>query len=85
VGGPAPGAAHPVAGKVTVSGKGVHLDVEVGQDGAYAINVPAGRYKVTGHSPSAVVNDREMPCRSLKDAQVTSDAIAVLDAICPIR
>jgi hypothetical protein len=85
VGGPAPGAAHPVGGKVTVAGRGVDIDVEVGQDGAYAVNVPVGRYKVTGQSPSVEVNDRETRCRSLKDAQVTSGAVAVLDAICPIK
>jgi hypothetical protein len=59
--------------------------VEVGQDGTYTVSVPAGRYTVTGQSPSVVVNDRELRCRSLTDAQVTRAAISVLDAICPIK
>jgi hypothetical protein len=85
VGGPAPGAAHPVAGRVAVTGNGVHVDVKVGEDGVYTVSVPPGRYQVTGHSPSVVVDDREAPCPSSKDARVTPGGAAVLDAICSIK
>jgi hypothetical protein len=85
VGGPAPGAAHPVAGKVTVSGRGVHVDVKVGKDGAYAVSLPPGWYMVTGRSPSVIVNDREAPCPSSKEARVKSHDAVVLDAICSIK
>jgi hypothetical protein len=85
VGGPAPGATHPVAGTVTVSGHGVHVEIAVGEDGAYALSLPPGRYRVTGRTPSVVVNGREAPCPSAKAARVTRDAAAVLDALCSIR
>jgi hypothetical protein len=84
-GGPAPGAANPVAGTVTVTGKGVHVDVKVGEDGAYSISVPPGHYKVTGHSPSVVVDDREAPCSSAKEAKVARGTAAVLDVVCSIK
>jgi hypothetical protein len=51
VGGPAPGLPRPWPGTVTVAGAGIHRDIPVGADGAYAVTVSPGRYSVTGYSP----------------------------------
>jgi hypothetical protein len=85
VGGPAPGSPSPVAGAVTVTGGGVHLDVKVGLDGAYSVSLPAGRYTVVGHSPSVTAEGAAMPCPGRKEARVTPGATVVLDAVCSIK
>lgn len=84
-GGPDLGAPSPVAGAVTVTGVGVHLDVKVGPDGAYSVSLPTGHYAVVGHSPFVTRDSVAMPCPGPKEAHVTPGAAVVLDAICSIK
>ena len=85
VGGPAMGAASPVAGSVTVMGNGFHRDVKVGPDGVYSVSIPAGHYTIVGHSPFVTTDNVAMSCPGPKEAHVTPGAVVVLDAICSIK
>lgn len=52
VGGPAPGSPHPVRATVIVRGAGRSVvEVSTAPDGVFSIDLPAGTYQVTAHSP----------------------------------
>jgi hypothetical protein len=51
VGGPAPGTPRPWPGTVTLTGAGVHRDIQVRADGSFSVLVPAGTYILAGRSP----------------------------------
>ncbi len=80
VGGPAPGAARPWAGVVTVSGAGLHRDIQVGRDGAYSIALPAGSYTLAGHSP--LYQSGAGVCRAAAVVKVSSGRVVAADVLC---
>jgi hypothetical protein len=56
------------AGTVTLDGPVSRL-IRVGSDGRFAASVPAGQYRLTGHSP--LYGSGAYPCKTVGDAPVT--------------
>ena len=83
VGGPAPGAARPWPGTVTLTGPGVHRAISVGAGGGYSILVPAGTYAVAGRSP--LYQDGAGACRAAGPVMVTSGHRTKADVLCQLR
>ena len=65
------------AGTVTLDGPVSRL-VRVGSDGRFAASVPAGQYRLTGHSP--LYGSGAYPCKTVGDAPVTVAAGATVAA-----
>jgi hypothetical protein len=84
VGGPAPGAAVPLAGAVTISGPTASRDVTVGTDGTFSIDLPPGKYTILGHSPLVLVDNVPMSCPGTKVAVVRGGSPTEVDAVCSI-
>ena len=80
VGGPAPGSPRPWSGTVTVTGGGLHRDVRTDPGGAYSITLPAGKYTITGHSPS--YGGGTGLCRAAGVAKVRSGQHATANVWC---
>ena len=85
VGGPPPGENRPVPGTISITGGAVTRELQVGQDGAYAVDVPPGTYTVVGHSPTALSGNKQMDCPANGAAAVTSGATTTADPICSIK
>ena len=85
VGGAPPGVDRPVPGTVTITGGALTKDLQVGQDGSYAVDVPPGTYRVVGHSPTALSGNTQMDCPADGAAAVKSGATTTADAICSIK
>jgi hypothetical protein len=83
VGGPVPGPGRPWTGTVTVTGPGVHRDVAVGQGGAYSVPLPAGSYRVAGHSPS--YGGGAGQCRAAGLVTVRGGRSVTADVLCQLR
>jgi len=81
VGGMAPGTRVAWSGTVTVTGKGVHQDVTVGQDGAFAVMLRPGLYAVTGRSPAHL---GPVTCMASGKAAVAAGRTVTVDVVCPI-
>ncbi len=93
-GGPAPGVSIPVAGTVTLARSsaaqyedeshptGSTVEVPVGEDGTFSIDVPAGRYEVGGTSPS--FGDSAYQCSGVV-VRVTGTSPASADVVCHMR
>lgn len=60
VGGPAPGAAVPLRGSLRFTSASHTVTVDVGSDGAYVVQLPAGSYTVEGTSPQ--IQGGAQPC-----------------------
>jgi hypothetical protein len=83
VGGPAPGALRPWPGTVTLTGSGVHRDVQVSADGRFSVLVPAGTYTVAGRSPR--YGSGAGVCRAAGPATVTAGHRTRADVLCQMR
>jgi hypothetical protein len=83
VGGPAPGAPRPWPGTVTLTGSGVHRDIQVGADGHFSVPVPAGTYTVAGRSPR--YGSGEGVCRAAGPATVTAGHRTRADILCQLK
>jgi hypothetical protein len=83
VGGPPPGSPRSWSGTVTVTGSGIHRDVQAGPPGAFSITLPAGKYTITGHSPS-YQGDTGL-CRALGIARVRSGQRTTANVLCQLR
>jgi hypothetical protein len=79
VGGPAPGAPRRWPGTVSWSGP-THGTVRVGTDGRFVLSLPAGRYRLTGHSPR--YGDGDYLCVAPHPLVVRTGAPAHLDVLC---
>jgi hypothetical protein len=42
-----------------------------GTDGRFQLSLPPGTYRLTGHSPQVIVNNRQESCVALRPAHVT--------------
>jgi hypothetical protein len=80
VGGPAPGAPRPWPGTVTLTGPGVHRDIQVGASGSFSVLVPAGTYTVAGRSPR--YGSGTGLCRAAGPATVTTGHRTRTDVLC---
>jgi hypothetical protein len=80
VGGPAPGAPRPWPGTVTLTGPGVHRDIQVGASGSFSVLVPAGTYTVAGRSPR--YGSGAGLCRAAGRATVTTGHRTRADVLC---
>jgi hypothetical protein len=80
VGGPAPGAPRPWPGTVTLTGPGVHRDVQVGASGSFSVLVPAGTYTVAGRSPR--YGSGAGVCRAAGPATVITGHRTRADVLC---
>ena len=83
VGGPAPGAPRPWPGIVTLTGPGVHRDIQVGVNGSFSVLVPAGTYTVAGRSPR--YGSGAGWCRAAGPATVTTGHRTRADVLCQMR
>jgi hypothetical protein len=73
VGGPAPGSPSPVPGQVTAKNSAGHkFTVTVGKSGKFMLSLPAGVYRLTGHSPRVLSDGAEMTCFSPQPVRVKS-------------
>ena len=71
VGGPTPGTRVSIPGQVTAtSASGRHRTVGTAPNGSFRLSLPAGTYRLTGHSPRVLSSGREMQCRSERSAYV---------------
>lgn len=80
----------PIGGCVVGVGVGdrlglLHLELQVGQDGSYSVDVPPGTYTVVGYSPTALSGNQQMDCPANGVAEVTSGATTTADPICSIK
>ncbi len=86
VGGPAPGAAVPLPGRVTAIGSaGVRFTVTVGNNGRFSLMLPPGTYRLIGYSPLVWANSAEMRCTAQHSVQVTTGKLMRdVDVVCSI-
>lgn len=83
VGGPAGIAPRPLPGQVSAMGGGHAYHVAVGQNGDYAMNVPAGTYTITGHSP--LYQSGALSCQAQGPVAVRSSTQTSADVYCQER
>jgi hypothetical protein len=79
VGGPAPGTPRPQAGTVSWSGR-AQGKVHVGADGAFALHLQPGRYKLTGRPADAAY-----VCQASKPLHVRAGRPVQMDVFCQMR
>jgi hypothetical protein len=86
VGGPAPGSALPLSGRVTAKNSaGLQFAATVTKSGRFVLSLPAGVYQLTGHSPMVHTNEVEMTCVALRPVHVKAgQATRGADVICSI-
>jgi hypothetical protein len=82
-GGPAPGAPRPWPGTVTLTGPGVHRDIQVSADGHFSVLVPAGTYTVAGRSPR--YGSGAGVCQAAGPATVTAGHHTRADVLCQLK
>jgi hypothetical protein len=82
VGGPAPGAPRSWPGTVTLTGPGVHRDVQVSAAGRFSVLVPAGTYALAGRSP--LYQSGTGVCRAAGPATVTTGHRTEADVLCQL-
>ncbi|WP_151083832.1 hypothetical protein [Nocardioides cynanchi] len=82
VGGPAAQPPRPWPGTVSWTGP-THGTVRVGHDGSFTLDLPAGRYLLTGHSPA--YGDGRYVCQAPHPLVVRPGAPAHLDVLCQMR
>ncbi len=83
VGGVAPGAPRPWPGTVTLTGPGVHRDIQVGASGSFSVLIPAGTYSVAGRSPR--YGSGAGVCRAAGPATVTAGHRTRADVLCQLK
>jgi hypothetical protein len=83
VGGVAPGAPRPWPGTVTLTGPGVHRDVQVSAAGRFSVLVPAGTYALAGRSPR--YQSGTGVCRATGAATVTTGHRTEADVLCQLK
>jgi hypothetical protein len=86
VGGPAPGAAVPLPGRVTAIGSaGARFTVTVGNNGRFSLMLPPGTYPLIGYSPLVWANSAKMRCTAQRSVQVTTGKLMRdVDVVCSI-
>jgi hypothetical protein len=83
VGGPPPGAPRPWPGTITLTGPGMHRDIQVGPGGRFSVLVPAGTYAVAGRSP--LYQSSAGSCRAARPAVVIAGHRTQADVLCQMR
>jgi hypothetical protein len=84
-GGPAGTPNRPLSGTVTLATTSGHTyRVPVSANGMFTVNVPTGRYKVTGHSPYVHVGTAEMTCFADNLVTVNTGTVAHVVVTCQI-
>jgi hypothetical protein len=86
VGGPSPGSPVPLAGTVAASNAAGHeFTAAAARNGHFALSLPAGTYRLTGHSPQVRVNGREMLCLAQQSLHLaTSKPVRGIRVVCSI-
>jgi hypothetical protein len=86
VGGPAPGSPVPLPGTVAASSAAGHEFTAVaGRNGHFQLSLPAGTYRLTGHSPQVWANGREMLCLAGRSLHVAaSKPVRGIRVVCSI-
>jgi hypothetical protein len=82
VGGPAPGAPRRWPGTVSWTGS-TQGTVRIGAGGRFVLSLPAGRYRLTGHSPR--YGGGNYVCRAPHALVVRTGAVVHLDVLCQMR
>jgi hypothetical protein len=86
VGGPGGAPPEPLAGQVTVTGKGASHTVRTGTAGAYSIQLQPGTYTVTGRSSQYKIDGQDGKCApSHSKITITAERDAVTDILCQER
>ena len=80
-GGPAPGAAHSIPGRVTVQGPS-NQSVPVGPDGHFWLRVDDGVYELSGRSPN--MNSGLDVCQGAHPVTVRTNQTVRLDVVCEV-
>jgi hypothetical protein len=86
VGGPAPGAAIPLPGKViATSSAGARFPATVPRSGRYRLSLPPGTYRLTGYSPLVYSGGSELRCVAARAVRLASGQTAPgVDVVCSI-
>ena len=87
VGGPVPGRSENLIGQIDVHAGSVHgpvTAVATATDGAFRIDVPAGRYWLVGHSPQVHINGRER-CAAPRPVEVRGAHASIDNVFCQIK
>jgi hypothetical protein len=86
VGGPAPGAAIPLPGRVVaMSSAGVRFSAAVPRNGRYRLSLPPGTYQLTGYSPLVYSGGSELRCVAARAVHLASGQTAPgVDVVCSI-
>jgi len=86
VGGPAPGAAIPLPGRVVAtSSAGARFSAAVPRNGRYRLSLPPGTYRLTGYSPLVYSGGSELRCVATRAVHLASGQTAPgVDVICSI-
>ena len=85
VGGPSPGSPVPLPGTVAASNAAGEFTAVAGRNGHFQLSLPAGTYRLTGHSPQVRANGREMLCFAQRSLHVaTSKPVRGIRVICSI-
>jgi hypothetical protein len=95
VGGPSPGAAVGISGRVVFSpvGESGSFTYSTARNGTFAAMVPAGyMYRVTGYSPKVIDDGREEVCAAAHPVRVPSRVgpkgvavVRAVEVVCPIK
>ena len=85
VGGPAPGAPVALFGQIEArDGAGHHYTVAVGHDGRFHLHLPAGTYRLTGHSPQ--IQSGKGLCVAMKPVSVSKNGtLTGVRVVCSVR
>jgi ABC-type phosphate transport system substrate-binding protein len=84
VGGPAPGAPVPLAGRVSLTAVGRDaVTVMVGANGKFSVTLPIGNYKLLGTSPA--IGGGNGPCSRTVSVTVRPHERVHVQAICDVK
>jgi hypothetical protein len=86
VGGPPPGSPVPLPGRVAANDAAGHeFTAMAGRNGHFQLSLPAGTYRLTGHSPQVWSNGREMLCLAERSLHVAaSKPVRGIRVVCSI-
>lgn len=84
VGGPAGTKPKPIAGKLVITGSESTVHADIGEDGAYAIQLAPGSYRITATSPG--FDDGKAICvTEPADTKLLAGKTVTADVVCPVK
>ncbi|MCW2671961.1 MAG: hypothetical protein JWP14_550 [Frankiales bacterium] len=83
IGGLSPASGFAVPGHVVFAASGKRVSTLATSSGAFTVDLPSGRYSVTGTSP--LYGSGKGLCRARKDVVVTNKGISGLVVVCDMR